>query len=40
MNEKKESFILIKYLYEQGIYPIDKMCDLVESKEISEEEFH
>lgn len=35
----KESYNLIKYKFEMGIYSIDKMIELVENNQITEYEF-
>ena len=33
------SYTLIKFLYEQCVYDIEKMIELVENNDITEEEF-
>lgn len=35
----KESYNLIKYKFEMGVYPIDKMIELVKDNQIIEDEF-
>lgn len=35
-----ESFNLIKYKYEMGVYTLKQMCEFVEKNYISKDEFH
>lgn len=36
----KESYNLIKHKYEAGVYSLKQMCEFVDKKWITEEEFH
>lgn len=36
----KESFHLIKYKFEMGVYSLKQMCEFVEKEWITENEFH
>lgn len=35
-----ESYNLIKYKFEMGVYSLEQMCSFVEKKIITEEDFH
>jgi len=36
----KESYHLIKYKFDMGIYSLEQMCEFVEKEWITENEFH
>lgn len=35
-----ETYFVIKYKYEMGVYSLEKMCELVDLKWINENDFH
>lgn len=35
-----ESYYLIKYKFEMGVYSLEQMCEFVEQNLITEEDFH